>query len=176
MAAIAEDEVGVYCNRGDSPGFFVRLLVDAIDFFILAVLTFFLLVGWAMWVPGNSGLGGIAAAVLVVLWWGYLVVLKWSVFGTFGYAIFGVRVVNLKGEAPSLVRLTARTLCFFVFNTLVDLIFLASDDSRQALRDKLTGTYVVKRSAQPAGQGRLSYARVFFFGMALLYREVSRKA
>ena len=172
----AEDKLGVYYHRADSPGFLVRLLVDVIDFIAIMILAVIFQLGWLLLVPPGSGLNRFTTIILLGLWWIYLVPMKRSGFGTFGYAIFGVRVVNLKGEPPGLLRLTVRTLCFYVFNPLFDLIFLAIDDNRQALRDRFSGTYVIRRSARPAGKGRFFHPILFFCLLSLIYREVSRKA
>ena len=85
-----------------------------------------------------------------------------------------VRVTDLHGQRPGLGRLTIRLIIGLGFNSLVDLVFVASDASRQGLRDKLAGTYVIKRQAVIAGRGELVYANLFLMNMALIYREVKR--
>jgi uncharacterized RDD family membrane protein YckC len=174
MTTSLSEEQGVYYHPEDSPGFIVRLLIDAADVVVLLIIMALFILAWEELAPRRPSLGWVAAALLFFLWWLYLVPLKRSRFGTLGYAVFRIKVVNLHGQSPGLLRLTLRTLVALAFNTLVDLIYLTSDTSRQALRDKISGTYLVKRSAIPAGHGRFIYSRVFFGNYALIYREVAR--
>ena len=57
---------------------------------------------------------------------------------------------------------------------LVDLLWITSDDHRQALRDKLARTYVVRASAQPTGRGPIVYDVYHVLGWTLLLQEVRR--
>jgi hypothetical protein len=60
-------------------------------------------------------------------------------------------------------------------NALLDLIWLGGDNDRQALRDKLAGTYVIRRGAQPLGTGLQKHVMITFGYWSFLVREVSRK-
>ncbi len=100
----------------------------------------------------------------------YLSVLKASELRTPGYWLTGLRIVDLKGRRPSLARMTFR-LVFWILgpiHPLYDLLYVSNDGQRQTLRDRLVGTYVVRRSAEPAGRGRKSLERLGFMGMMLL--------
>ena len=57
-------------------------------------------------------------------------------------------------------------------NWLMDLLWLSGDTHRQALRDKFTGTYVVKRLAEPAGNGKVVYRSYDIVGLNFVFREV----
>jgi uncharacterized RDD family membrane protein YckC len=168
------DDQGVFYATTDSPGFIVRLLVDVIDLVIAIVIAdgFLWLANLAL--PPEPALRPFVPLPLFVLWWMYLVALKCTRVGSLGYLVFGIRAVNLKGERPSLLRMTLRVGLSLAFNHVVDLIHLMSDDSRQALRDKLSETYLIKRKASPLGRGRFVYSRTFFLFYALVYREVKR--
>ena len=165
-------EFGVFYRREDAPGFFLRMLIASVDGVCLLALAIALgLVMAAILPPGHGTLIG---AGIVLTCWAYEVPLKRSRPGTAGYLLFRVKVVDLYGHRPGLIRMTLRTLVSFGFNPLLDLIWATSDDSRQGLRDKLCGTYVVRRSAVPCGRGELAYASVFVAGMSMIYREVRR--
>ena len=165
-------ERGLFYHHDDSPGFFFRVLIAIIDF--AAVVALAAGVGYLLerLLPAHSV--RIIAGSILLMCWTYEVPLKRSRLGTLGYLLFRVRIVDLHGHQPGLFRMSVRTLVSCAFNPIIDLIWLTSDDSRQGLRDKLCGTYIVRRSAVPAGQGELVYVNVFFVGMNLIYREVRR--
>jgi len=106
------------------------------------------------------------------------VLLKRSKFRTVGYVVAGAKIVNLKGERPSILSLFGRLLFAFVgpLNALIDLFWLTGDVDRQALRDKFASTYVVKRNAIPAGTGTIVFRTYMFWGMTFLFKEVKRGA
>lgn len=164
---------GVYYLPCDSPGFLVRLVIDAIDLAIVALIVITAIaVAWHSFTAESPGRDWTVLAGFIVGWI-YLVPLKRSV-GTLGYLIFGIQVVDLSGQPPGLLRLTARALIPLVFNPIMDLLFISSDHSRQALRDKINGTYLIIRGAQIAGTGDFVYARLYYFNLNLLVREVKR--
>jgi len=104
----------------------------------------------------------------------YFVLLKRSRFRTLGYKLCGARIVNLQGDRPSVYSLTIRLL-FAVFgplNLLLDLIWIPTDECRQALRDKFAHTYVVRFNAAPEGRGTVVYTTYFILGWAFLFPEI----
>ena len=103
----------------------------------------------------------------------YLVFVEAS-SGTLGFFITGVKIVNLKGEKPSFLHMTGR-LCLWIagpFNFFIDFFWLTNDRHKQTLRDKLAGTYVVKKGAVPCGRGRVRAVHYFLFGLSVLFPEV----
>lgn len=167
---------GVFYDQGDYAGVWRRLGIDAIDTTAVVLLTF--AIGWVLvflW-PHEGSLGLVLLASTVALWFSYFVLLKRSRFRTIGYVIGGTRIVNLKGETPSIGSLCMRLLFAVAgpFNFLVDLLWISSDPSRQALRDKFAHTYVVRKTAVPAGNGRIVYRTYTLLGAALLFGEVQR--
>ena len=113
-------------------------------------------------------------AAVALVQWAYMVPLKNSRLGTAGYALFRLKVVNLRGQKPSVLRMTFRLMAGVAINPFFDVIWSASDDSHQAMRDKLSGTYVVRRRCLPVGTGAIVKARLFLLMLPLLYREVAR--
>ena len=106
----------------------------------------------------------------------YLAVLSRSRFGTLGYRVAGVRVVGLSGEAPTLGTMAYRSLFVVMgpLNGLIDLVWVVGDPCRQTLRDKIAGTYIVRRGAKPAGRGRVGRSTLSFLGYSLSVDEVRR--
>jgi len=147
---------GVYFRRDDYAGFWRRVLIDSVDLVVIGIVCITSsVVGWMVF-P--------SAALILAIWgtemFSYFVLLKRSTIRTVGYRLGGVRIVGQDGERPGISSLTLR-LSFGVlspFNWLMDLIWLSADPHRQALRDKLAGTYVVKTDALPCGyrEDRLS--------------------
>jgi uncharacterized RDD family membrane protein YckC len=167
---------GVYFDREDYAGFWLRVLVDIIDITIMLTVS----VSCSLLLMTVVSPPRQVASTLFVLWGGlwflYFVLLKRTDFGTFGYKLCKVRIVNVRGECPSIAALTLR-LMFAVFgplNTIIDLLWLSGDDNRQALRDKFAQTYVIKRDACPVGDGKLVYSVFDVWGWNLVFREVRR--
>lgn len=90
-----------------------------------------------------------------VVTFAYLTALEASPVGSIGFMICGTKIVTLRGERPSVWRMTGRLLiCLFLpLSFPIDLLWLAGDDRRQSLRDKIAGTYVIRKAAAPAGRG-----------------------
>ena len=106
----------------------------------------------------------------------YLTVIKASRLRTVGYRIVGARIVTLKGERPSVFRMTLRLFLWVLgpLNVIADLIWLGVDRDRQSLRDHYTGTLVVKAAAQPIGEGPIHLAYVQAFALSLMLPTVTR--
>jgi len=104
----------------------------------------------------------------------YLTVLKRSPVRTPGYRVTGLRIVNLRGEPPSLILMTLRLLWWALgpINPLLDLFFISSNERRQTIRDKLLGTYVVRLDASPAGTGHKVMGSSSFMGLMLMFPTV----
>jgi uncharacterized RDD family membrane protein YckC len=166
--------IGVYYSPQDYVGVFKRILIDAIDIPVALLLS--VAVIWsAMRLTDAVELEG-ALALCVGVWFGYFVLLKRSPIRTLGYIVAGARIVDLRGDRPGLLRLSARLLLAVLgpFNFVMDLFWLTGDPDRQALRDKFVGTYVVRRQATPAGSGPIVFRTYMFWGMTFLFKEVAR--
>ncbi len=111
-----------------------------------------------------------------VVTFAYLTALEASPVGSIGFMICGTKIVTLRGERPSVWRMTGRLLiCLFLpLSFPIDLLWLAGDDRRQSLRDKIAGTYVIRKAAAPAGRGPTRAATLMFWGATLTYWEVRR--
>ena len=166
---------GVYYSRGDYAGFWRRLAVDLIDFTVLLVAVITVLLALTLLPPvGERTFVQVAFGSGLALGFVYLVLLKRSRFRTLGYLAGGIRIVTIHGERPSIWALTIRALFAFFgpFNTLVDVVWLTSDERRQALRDKFAHTYVIRNHAVPLGNGAIVYTRYTILGTNFLFAEV----
>jgi len=160
---------GIYFRRDDYASFWLRLLVDLIDAATAGVLCCVAILALWVFVPP-----GLVLFVCAAISFGYFVLLKRSPGGTLGYRLGGVRIVRLDGQRVGLLALTVRML-FMVLgpaNYLLDLVLMTNDIHRQALRDKFTDTYVIKKHAVPAGSGKVvrRYYEILFYNF--LFREV----
>src|SRR5579883_3174293 len=105
---------GVYFRREDYASFWRRILVDLIDFGVLAAACLLLLFLLVAVIPStrvavNAFLfGSLFFAVL------YLIVLRRSRFRTVGYRVARVRMVGLDGRPPGYASLVVR----FAFSVL----------------------------------------------------------
>ena len=111
-----------------------------------------------------------------LIMWVYLTVLKRSQVRTLGYILAGTKIVTLKGDRPSIWRMTYRLLLWVLgpLNVLVDLFWVSNDDDSQTLRDRLAGTYVVRSNAEPIGRGRIALVGYYAFALALTFSKVIR--
>ena len=150
-------------------------MVDLIDFTLLLAGVVTIVLGAALILPNWE-----QAFPHVLFWSGialgfvYLVLLKHSRFRTLGYLVGGIRIVSLQGQRPSIWSLTIRALFAFFgpLNMLIDIMWVTSDERRQALRDKFAHTYVIRDRAIPMGQGTIVYAPYTILGANFLFAEV----
>lgn len=100
--------------------------------------------------------------------------MKRSKIRTIGYILTGVKIVNLKGEKPSIFKMILRASLLVIgpFELIIDIIWLTSEVTKQTLRDKYVGTYVVNLNAIPIGKGRLQNVTLGVMGWNLMYKEV----
>ena len=170
----ANPALGVYFRREDYAGFWLRALVDVIDLLLVGVVC--LALAWSLWrvLPPGAMAKHLVMASWAAAFFCYFVLLKHSKMGTVGYLIGRVRIIGIDGRPADLLPLTL-LLSFAVlgpFNWFLDLIWLSGDPHRQALRDKFAQTYVVRRNAQPAGEGKVVYRRYEVWFYNFLFREV----
>jgi uncharacterized RDD family membrane protein YckC len=167
---------GVYYRRQDYAGFWRRVLVSSVDAIVaLAGLLGLVLIGDSI-----MPISGVSLAFLIwlLVFYLYFVVCKRSRWRTLGYRCGRVRIVDIRGNSPNFSSMTFRLMLALMGYSnhlgLVDLLWISSDDHRQALRDKLAGTYVVRASAQPTGHGPIVHDVYHVLTWTLLLQEVRR--
>ena len=167
---------GVYYAQADYAGIGRRLAILAVDGTMLLAMLLATIASYTLLTPDSLTGFHVHAAILIVAWFLYLAVLARTTRGTLGYSVTGVRPVNLHGETPSLGAMSYRSLFVALgpLNGAIDLLWVAGDRDRQALRDKLAGTYMVRRTAQPAGRGPIRHATMTALGYTFMVQEVGR--
>lgn len=162
---------GVYYAASDYIGFWPRVVILMVDSLVLFLGLFVFALAAQLLVPPLMPY----FTVVALLWvWVYEVPLKRSKFRTVGYWLMGCKIVNLRGERPSLFMLTVRAMmwAFGPFSFFFDLIWSGIDDDSQTLRDRFTSCCLVKVNAEPIGQGHIQLSRFFAGGFALMYPRV----
>ena len=167
---------GVYYATAEYAGILRRLLGLVVDLGVIVLVGGVLLLVFA----GNPPRAGeVEKPSLLTLAFAYiyLAVVKPSPLRSLGYWLTGTKVVTLRGQRPSILRMTFRLLLWVLgpFNVAYDLIWMGISEDRQCLRDVYAGTYVIKAHAQPAGRGNIHLTRYFAFGYALVYPKVTRR-
>jgi len=165
---------GIYFRPEEYIGITRRFLITFVDAVILFVASnIILIIANAI---GNKATNiGVYFAILNA--WAYLTILKPSPARTIGYALFGVKIVTLRGDRPSVIRMTFRMLMWILgpFNMIIDLLWVGLDDDNQTLRDRYSGTMVIKNDAIPLGEGEIHMAKFYALGFTLFYPRVFPK-
>ena len=165
---------GVYFRRDDYASFWLRLLIDVIDFLVFGAVCLALAGTVFVLFQHTRMILNLTFTTCSALAFCYFVVLKRSTVGTIGFRICKVKVVGIDGRRAGWFGLIVR-FSFGVLgpmNWFTDLLWLSGDTHRQALRDKITATYVVKRLAEPADTGKVVYRNYDIVGLNFVFREV----
>ena len=167
---------GVYYSRSDYAGVGRRLVILMIDGVVTLVFLVVLLLSFLSLAPDSRRALDLHLLAFVSATFMYLAVLARTEWGTLGYKLTGVRVVNLNGQVPTLGSMAYRTLFALLgpVNALMDIVWVGGDPNAQSVRDKLAGTYIVRRSAAPAGRARIRRVTLSVFGYILMVHEVGR--
>jgi uncharacterized RDD family membrane protein YckC len=165
---------GVYYQRQDYAGLWRRLLAAIVDAIVAVAGLFALLIG----TPSTASVF-LLLMVWLALFFLYLIVCKRTRVRTLGYRLARVRLVDIRGDSPRSLRVTFRLLLALMGGYssvlgLVDLLWITGDDHKQALRDKLAHTYVIRAGAQPAGRGPIVYDVYHVLAWTLYLPEVRR--
>ena len=172
---MTEEEPAVYYASKDHIGLLRRLLIDLVDGIVLLFVWVMAFMVIRIMDDDREGRAPWFLFMVLATSFLYLVVLK-RIARSLGYVMCGAQVVNLCGQRPSIACLAFRALFAFIGpgNTLLDLIWQSGDPNGQALRDKMSRSYVVRWGSQPAGRGHVQYVRVLLLGYQLLLPEVTR--
>lgn len=162
---------GVYYAADDYIGFSPRLVILFVDTAVLLVIAWFLAFIWLN-ITFEFNVAFLVTVGLAI--WLYVVPLKRSKTRTIGYRLMGAKLVTLKGQRPSLLMLTFRSLLwlFGPCNFVVDLIWCGIDDDRQTIRDRFTNMCLVKNDAEPIGTGEVHLAYFNAFGYTFAFPHV----
>jgi len=166
----------------DYAGLFRRIIIAGVD--LAAVLVIWgaaLGAVWYVWFlarPQSEHPPASTLWLLPLTAYLYLTVVKRSRLGSLGLLVTGTRIVDVEGQRPSLLRMTARLfwLLPLPLGLLLDLGWLLEEPAKQTLRDKWAGTFVVRRRAKPIGRARVTYHRICLVGIQLIVPELDRTA
>ncbi len=165
---------GVFYDKGGYAGFIRRVIASAIDLLVMLLISLVILFTLncfiydeAVYITFNFLL-----ITLISVW--YLALLKRSGFRTIGYILAGVKIVDLKGGKPSIVKMILRVFLSVIgpFEFIPDIFWIMSESTRQTLRDKFIGTYVVRKDAVPVGRAEFQDVTLGVMAWTLVYREI----
>ena len=158
----------------DYAGLFRRCAILIVDGAVLMFALFLLFAAWFVVVEQQEEAEARAMLSWLLFVYVYLAILKPSRVRTLGFWLTGVRIVNHKGQRPSVFRMTFRLSLWILgpINPIIDFLWLGGDHHRQTLRDKFAGTYVIKRDATPVGRGKRRAAYYTLMGFTLFFWEI----
>jgi len=167
---------GVYYASEAYAGLTRRLLVIVVDVAAMLAVAFLVAILYTLAGVDVQQQAAVFWITLFIIAWVYLALLKQSRIRTIGYRLTGTRIVDLRGQRPSIRRMTLRTLLSILgpFSFPVDLIWISVDSDRRTLRDCFVGTYVIANDAQPVGRGEIHLTYFWAFGYTLTYPHVLR--
>ena len=166
--------LGAIYDKTAYAGFIKRVVIAIVDLIVLLLAELLVLYSSGHLIPSENFHLQINFAAFVFLSVLYLAIIKRSRYGTVGYMMTGVKIVDLKGQKPSMYTMVLRTALLLVgpFELFFDILWLTTEATKQTLRDKYVGTYVVSREATPRDFGKLRYVTLGVMGWSLMYREV----
>ena len=172
----SKENTGVFYKRCDYAGFVKRAIIAAIDSLVLIIISFLFILLSSYIISDEKFLIKFNFLAIALISMCYLAILKPSKYRTFGYKLTNVKIVDLKGKKPTLFKMILRTLLLLIapFGLIFDIIWLTSEETKQTLRDKYIGTYVVSKDASPIGQGKFQIVSLGFMGFILTYWEIKK--
>jgi len=166
---------GVFYSPDDYAGFLRRMLCLIIDVSILILLLILI-------IYLKDPLQEYGFLFIIFLFWFifailYLSIIKSSKYKTIGYWILGLKIVDHYGNKPSNIKMLFRLLVSLLgpFELPFDIFWLFEDSKKQTLRDKFSGTYVIKNDAIPKGSSKIKAYYYFIHGWSFLFQEVKNE-
>jgi len=171
---VASSDESVLYADSDYVGLFRRFVIVVVDGAVVLFAFFMLFVVWYVAIDPIEEANAPLMWILLAFTYVYLAILKPSRLRTLGFWLTGARIVNHKGQPPSIIRMTFRLMLWVLgpFNPIIDLLWLGGDRHRQTLRDKFAGTYVIKQGASPVGHGKRRAAYYTLMGATFIFWEV----
>ncbi len=169
-----EENIGVIFDKREFAGLIKRVVIAVVDLLVIFVISAAVLFisDYMVYDTETYFKFNFFFTLIFSVW--YLAFLKRSKFGTLGYLLTGVKIVDLKGRKPSIFTMALRVFLLLIgpFELIIDIMWLTSEITKQTLRDKFVGTYVVNKTALPVGNGKLRNVTLGFMGWNLMYREI----
>lgn len=168
--------IGPVYARNDYVGFVRRTVALLLDVVILGLFVATSAATWETLAP-DEWLDGPQHTFFVILVWlclmAYLFGFRMTNRGTPGYRIMGICYAPMiDGESHAFSRVYRSAIAVFLLLFFaLDHLWILFDPCRQALHDKLSGFYVVKRRAQPIGACRVNRRVINFFMLTFMVYE-----
>jgi|GEM_PF-886787 len=165
---------GVYYSSNSYAGFWARLFAWLIDIFVLASVLSLYLFSYTYLAEGTEFQCNLLFIMSFFSCFAYLTIVKTSEMSTLGFWVNKIKVVDLSGRKPHFFKMALRFILLTIgpFELILDLLWLTGETTKQTLRDKYVGTYVVKKDAEPIGQASIVQTRLHVLGWNLVYYEV----
>jgi len=166
--------VGVYFEQEAYAGCVRRLIIFVFDWLFVVVCGAFLWAALSVVFASPAPAFGISYPAII---WAYFAILQPSRIGSLGFLLTDVKIVDLRGNRPSILRMTLRMLLVLLgpFRPFADVFWVGPDTDSRSLRDCYAGTYVVRRRAEPIGKGPLHLSYYDACGFTLMYPHVVRQ-
>lgn len=164
----------------DHAGFIRRTLALAIDFLILVLCSGIGTEIYSRLAPDtwftDSSMAMIALAFLVSSL-AYLIGFRMTDGGTPGYRLMRIRYASMLDIPPTLLTRTYRAVMaiFLLLFFSLDHIWILFDPCKQAWHDKVTGFYVVRKSAQSHGTQKIVQRVINFMMLSFVVWEPARE-
>ena len=173
-----DSNYGVVFKKDDYASLIRRVFITVIDFIIIAILSFTSLYLTSILIEFEKIYFDFNFLIILFLFIWYFALLKRSKFRTIGYRLAQVKIVDLQGKKPSVIKMIIRVLFLLIgpFEIIIDLFWLASEKTKQTLRDKYVGTYVVDERAHPVKKTKLQTVTLGVMGWSITYREVKENS
>ena len=170
-----ESETGVFYHKDDYASFTRRVVAGIIDIYVIIVLSTLFLI-FTRFLNDQISLKS-NYIFLIDMAFIYLTFLKRSKFRTIGYYITGIKIVDLSGCKPSLYNMFLRVIVLIIgtydYSKSIELV--KTELTKQTLRDKYLGNYVIKADAKPIGSGPIiTVAKHYGMRQTLLYKKVKK--
>ena len=162
--------------RGDYAGFIRRTVALVFDAALLIGARLALLWGWyllapAPWVTDRAYVwldcAWLVAAAI------YFFGFRFTMRGTPGYRLVGIQYAYMLDGKPPLPWVVLRSLLagFLMCVFALDHIWIIFDERKQAWHDKVSGFYVVKRTARPLGTQKVVQRVINFMMLTFVVWE-----
>ncbi|NIO06992.1 MAG: hypothetical protein GTO40_02975 [Deltaproteobacteria bacterium] len=128
------NQYGTYVKRG---------LASLIDCLLLGF--FFVFISFSSTVT--------TAIVKVVIFFGYMIGLKYALGFTLGYYLLQMKIISTNGANPTIQQIAVRQVAsmFSLLGLGLGFLWIAIDKNKQAWHDKIASTYVIRPKSTPVG-------------------------
>ena len=148
-----ESDIGIYYHEDDYASFSRRIIAAIIDISVIILFSSMILLFTRVL---NDQINIKSSYLfLISLTLVYFTFFKRSKLRTIGYILTRIKIVDLSGSKPSLYNMFMRVILLIAgpddYSKSIELVKI--EKTKQSLRDKYLGNYVVNVNAKPIGSG-----------------------